>query len=56
MIDYYDGQDGTDYYDYYYYDDSQPQTPPKNRVEAQQRGTNRAIFNFMLSALGSRRN
>ncbi|XP_021708999.1 uncharacterized protein LOC110679198 [Aedes aegypti] len=51
MIDYNDDFN-SDYNDYYY----DLYSKPKNRAETQRKGSNRAIFNFMLSALNKRRN
>ncbi|XP_062564341.1 uncharacterized protein LOC134227096 [Armigeres subalbatus] len=54
IIDYggdYDDDYYTDYYDYYY----NSRSPPRTRSEAQRRGSNRALFNFMLNTLYSRR-
>lgn len=51
MIDYNDDYN-SDYNDYYY----DLYSKPKNRAETQRKGSNRAIFNFMLSAPNKRRN
>ncbi|XP_019540774.3 uncharacterized protein LOC109428145 [Aedes albopictus] len=51
----------TDYSGDYYSDDNDYyydllSSSPRNRADAQRRGSNRAIYNFMLSALNRRRN